>query len=324
VQPVKAGRNTLFIQRGGGKVREMSYEFKLDSFNALDISAPAQHLLIGQVTQMAIQNNPQQLVWMCRADGGLIGLTYEKEQEVVAFHQHALGGFYDAAKTIPAKVESVACIPSPDGTRDDLWVLVNRYINGANRRYIEVMSKMWDHGDPLPYCVYLDSSDQYVGSPATTISGLTWLEGQTVQVLADGMTHIDCVVSGGAITLSRSASVVQVGFTYNSDGQTLRAEAGGQDGTAQAKLKRIHRASVRLMDTIGFQMGASFSDLIEVPFLSSATQMNNPIPLFNGDKGWIYIEDTFDQNGKLCWRQNLPLPMNLQMIVMQLETEDAG
>ena len=324
VLPVKAGRYTLFIQRDSRKIRELAYLFQIDGFQALDVSAVSEHLLNAGINQLAIQKTPQQIIWMARNDGTLIGLTYEKEQEVVAFHQHTIGGFYDSAKTIPAKVESVACIPAPDTSRDELWVLVNRNINGVQKRYIEVMTKLWTHGDAVQNAVFLDSSSLYSGAPATHISGLSWLEGQTVQVLADGATRPDCVVSGGAINLTTAASVVQVGFTYNSDGMTLKPEAGAADGTAQAKLKRVHRAAFRLLDTVGLQVGATFSDLIEVPFRSSANQMDNAVPLFSDDKAWITIEDTYERGGQLCWRQSQPLPANIQLIVAQLETQDAG
>ena len=324
VLPVKAGRYTLFIQRDSRKIRELAYLFQIDGFQALDVSAVSEHLLNAGINQLAIQKTPQQIIWMARNDGTLIGLTYEKEQEVVAFHQHTIGGFYDSAKTIPAKVESVACIPAPDTSRDELWVLVNRNINGVQKRYIEVMTKLWTHGDAVQNAVFLDSSSLYSGAPATHISGLSWLEGQTVQVLADGATRPDCVVSGGAINLTTEASVVQVGFTYNSDGMTLKPEAGAADGTAQAKLKRVHRAAFRLLDTVGLQVGATFSDLIEVPFRSSANQMDNAVPLFSDDKAWITIEDTYERGGQLCWRQSQPLPANIQLIVAQLETQDAG
>ena len=37
-----------------------------------------------------------------------------------------------------AKVESVACIDN-DGDEDQVWLIVNRYINGATKRYVEYL-----------------------------------------------------------------------------------------------------------------------------------------------------------------------------------------
>lgn len=324
VQPIKAGRYTLFVQRDARKLREMGYLFQIDGFQALDVSAVSEHLLLNGITQMALQKTPQQIAWMVRGDGELIGMTYEKEQEVIGFHQHAFGGYSNAGHTDAANVESVACIPAPDGTRDEVWVLTQRYINGQIKRYIEVMTKMWNTGDNVADAVYLDCSSSYSGSPATHISGLTWLEGETVQVLADGATHPDCVVSAGAITLNFAASKVQVGYTYNSDAKTLRIEAGGADGTSQVKLKRIHRVGVRLLDTIGLQIGPSFSDMEIVPFRSSADAMDEGLPAFSDDKAWISINDSYTRAGQLCLRQAQPLPANVQLIVAQLETQDGG
>lgn len=324
VQPVRAGRHTLFVQRDGRKLREMAYLFQIDGFQALDVSAAAEHLLAGGVKEMVVQKTPQQIVWMVRNDGALVGMTYEKEQEVLGLHEHRIGGWSDPGKTQPARVESVCCIPSTDGSRDEVWLLVKRVVDGAEVRYIEVMSKMWGQEDGLENMIYLDASATYTGSAATTISGLDWLEGETVQVLANGATHPECNVASGAIHLNFPATTVQVGLPYTSDAQTLRIEAGGADGAAQSKLKRIHRVGVRLLQTVGLKVGPAFDNLETIPFRSSADRMDQHVTPFSEDKAWISISDTYNRNGYLCLRQDQPLPCNVQLLVAQLETQDGG
>jgi hypothetical protein len=41
---------------------------------------------------MALQRNPDVIVWMTLADGTLISMTYEREQNVIAFARHIIGG----------------------------------------------------------------------------------------------------------------------------------------------------------------------------------------------------------------------------------------
>ena len=94
---------------------------------------------------------------------------------------------------------------------------------------------------------FVDSGLTYTGVPADTISGLDHLEGETVQVLADGASHPDCLVTGGTIELNREAAVVQAGLGYATALRTMRVEAGAQMGTAQGKIKRIHRVVLRLL-----------------------------------------------------------------------------
>lgn len=264
-------------------------------------------------------------MWFVRNDGTFVGMTYDKDQEVCGWHQHAFGGYSDSGKTLPPVVESVACIPSPDTTRDEVWVAVKRYINGAVVRSVELLTKPWEDGDTMKYGVFLDSSAQYDSTATTTISGLTWLKGQTVGVLADGAAHPDCVVdSSGAITLSRSASTVQVGLKYTSSGKTLRIEAGGADGPSQGKLKRIHRTVVRFFQSVGLSMGSSAPGIgsYPEPWRTSADLMDNPVSLYDGDKRWAY-EGTWDPEGQIYFETSDPLPCNITMLMAQLETQDA-
>ena len=74
------------------------------------------------------------IVWMVRADGTLIGMTYERDQEVVGWHRHIVGGVSDSDGT-QAQVESVGVIPGTD--RDEVWISVVRSVDGDTKVYIE-------------------------------------------------------------------------------------------------------------------------------------------------------------------------------------------
>jgi len=324
VYPARMGKSTLFVQRTGRKIREMTYQLMMNSFQAADISLLAEHLTKGGIKQLAAQNTPNPVLWVVRNDGTLVGISYEKDQEIVGWHQHQFGGYSDAAQTLPPVIESVAVIPSPTTIRDDLWVCVQRYVNGAVVRTVELLNKYWEDGDAISDAFFVDCGATYSGSSTTTVSGLTWLKGQTVSVLADGSVHPDCVVnSSGVITLSRSATKVQVGLGYNSDGRTMRIEAGGADGTAQGKLKRIHRAIFRIFQSVGLKVAATSASTYPEPFRSSADKMDNPVALYTGDKRWAW-DGSYELEGQIFWRQSDPLPSNVLMVVAQLETQDGG
>lgn len=325
IMTLRVGKATLFIQRTGRKLRELFYQFTYNTFQALDISLVAEHLTKGGIKQMALQLAPQQIVWIARTDGTLVGMTYDKEQEVVGWHGHVLGGYSNIWNTINALVESVATIPAPNIQRDELWVVVNRYLNGQTTRTVEVMTKMWEDGDVLGNGVFLDSSAEYgSGTPTTTVSGLTWLAGQTVGVLTNGAVHPDCLVSeAGEITLSWEATVVQVGLKYTSRAKTLRVEAGGADGPSQGKMKRIHRAVVRFFQSVGLEMGSDYPGITAYPepFRTSADAMDAPVALFDGDKRWAY-EGTWTPEGQVYFQTSDPLPSNITMLMLQLDTQD--
>lgn len=325
IPPVRMGKATLFVQRTQRKLREMSYQLVMNSFQAPDISLVSEHLTKSGVKQMAGTQAPQPVLWIVRNDGTLVGMSYDKDQDVLGWHRHQLGGYSDAAQTLPPIVESIAVIPSPNTDRDDVWISVQRYVNGAVFRSVELMTKYWEDGDTLPNAFFVDCGATYSGAATTTISGITWLKGQTVSVLADGSVHPNCVVSSsGVVTLQRSATNVQLGLGYNSDGQTMRIEAGGADGPAQGKLKRIHRSIFRFFQSVGLNVQAtSASSPYPEPFRTSADRMDNPVALYTGDKRWTW-DGSYETEGQVFWRQSDPLPSNVLMVVAQLETQDGG
>lgn len=324
VQSVRMGKAAVFVMRNKKKIRELAYVFTVDGFQSPDLTLVGEHVTGSGVTQLATANLPYPIVWATRADGQLIGMTYERDQEVSGWHRHVIGGYSNAGKTSAAIVESVACIPSSDATRDETWVIVNRYINGGTKRYIEVLSKFWSDGDTLPACVFVDASLEYNGVAATTISGLGHLEGQTVQVLADGAAHPDCTVSAGAITLSRSATRVQVGFGYNSTCTTMSIEAGSVDGVAQGKKQRVFRVFARLWQTVGMQWKNNASGAwTSQPFRVTSDPMSAAVPLFSGFVTWAY-ESSFEQGTTVSFRQPQPLPSNVSLLVARIDTEDGN
>lgn len=324
VPPVRVAKAVLFVQRTGRKLREILYEFVAGTFKAYDISLVAEHLTRSGLKQIAVQLAPQQILWMVRQDGTLVGATYDRDQEVNGWHRHYLGGYSDEDQTLPPLVESVASIPAPGIQRDEVWVVVKRWINGAVYRSVEVMAKAWESGDTSPYGVFLDSSAQYNSTPTTTISGLTWLKGQTVGVLTDGATHPDCEVDGdGKITLVREASTVQVGLKYTSIVQTMNLEGGGGDGPSQGKLKRVHRIVLRFWESVGIQLASSTPGVTVYPepWRTPADRMDQAVGLFSGDKRWSY-DGTWDMACDAYWETSDPLPCNVTMLMAQMQTED--
>lgn len=321
VQPVRVARATLFVQRSGRKLRELAYVYVDNGFKAPDMTTLAEHITLGGMTQLAYQQEPQGIVWATRSDGVLLAFTYNREQQVTGWSRHTLGGYSDAAQTVAAKVESIACIPAPDGTRDELWMVVNRYINGQTHRYIEYMTKIWGGGDTLAAATYVDASLSYSGAAATVFSGLGHLEGQMVSALANGAPVSGLTVTGGSVTIPYAATQVQIGLNYNADGKQVRPEAGAADGTSVGKTRRIDRVDFRLIDTVGLKMGPDFNTLQSIQFRTTATPAGQATPLFSGDKTDTFESD-YDFDGQVCFRQDQPLPATIAAIAPQLVEQD--
>lgn len=159
-----------------------------------------------------------------------------------------------------------------------------------------------------------------------TLTGLGYLEGQEIQILGDGATHPNATVTGGQAALQRAIVVAQVGLACDAEIMTMRIEAGAQNGTAQGKVKRIHHVIVRLMETLGMKVGGYNLDrgegtLDEVAFRTSADLMNNPPPIFSGDKD-VPFPEGYNTDGQIRIVADEPLPMTVLALMPQLETHD--
>lgn len=122
----------LFIQKGRTKLKTLSYDYQIDKFRTKDLSARADHLFEEYVGQMAYASRPIPTLYIIRDDGYMITSTFIPEHGVVAFAKQVTDGDF----------ESVAVIPG--GDRDEVWVVVQRNINGSDTRYIEqFQSALW-------------------------------------------------------------------------------------------------------------------------------------------------------------------------------------
>ena len=307
VQPAKVGIETLFVNRAGRKVFSLYNQSDVGGYVASDLLELAEHLTVGRtIARVAWAKNPASLLWCLRSDGTLGALTYRREQQLFAWSRHLLDGF----------VESIAVIPSPDGTTDDLWLVVRRTINGATRRYVEFLAAGFEPADANDKLLmgFVDSGLRYSGPPATTLSGLFHLEGRAVRVVADGALHPDRVVSGGKITLEKAASNVWAGLGYTSRIRTMRLDVPAM-GTAQGKTKRIPRVTVRVHNGIGGAVGpGDESALEELVRRDLADPMDASPPMRSGDFD-VYLAGDFDVDGRLAIVQAEPLPLDVLAIM---------
>ena len=318
IEPVQVADVTLFVQRGARKIREFKFvgDVNTGGYQAPDMTILAEHITKGGITQMAYQQEPDSVVWCIRADGTLLGLTYRREEEVVAWHKHVLGGVFGSGQAV---VESIATLPTDSG-EDSLFMIVKRTIDSVTKRYVEKL-KPFDFGSLSTAAHFVDSGLSYSGSSTTTLTGLYHLRGQTLNILANGSSHPTATVSNGGVTLNSAATTAAVGFSFTSSMQTLRLEAGSVDGTSQGKPKRIHGITLRLFETVGLEVGNSSTDVDRIPFRDSSMAMDAAVPLFTGDKD-IEFRGGFDEDDRIYIQQSQALPMTILAFYPRLNTFD--
>lgn len=323
VAPIRAGKAVLFVQLAGRKLRELAYVFEADGFKAPDMTLLAEHVSTPAMVELAYLKEPQSILFAVRSDGVLLGFTYERDQNVVAWHRHELGGTSDAQGTF-AKVESVASVPTPNADRDEVFMIVERWIGGRSQRNIEVMTKVWESGDLQEDAFHLDAGFTQVDVTATnTITGLAHLEGETVDIYVDGAAHPPVVVTDAKAVLNHTGFIKTVGYSYDSDGETLPVEAGSEDGSSQGKTKRISRLGLWLMDTLGLKVGPDPSKLTEVLVRQWGDNYGQPTAIFTGVTRERF-EGDYDRLGQVYWRCSGPFPATVLALMPQLVTNDDG
>jgi hypothetical protein len=178
----RIGRAVLYVQRAGRKLYEMAYSFESDAFNAPELSLMARHLTQPGIREITFQQEPWSILWVVRTDGLLLGLTYLREQDVVGWHRHKIGGQQ-------VKVLSATTIAGP--TEDELWLAVERRINGATQRSIERMAGAFlpADADDKADAFFVDAGLTFDGAKTQTLSpgvGATVIGTSNVEFTAGG------------------------------------------------------------------------------------------------------------------------------------------
>jgi len=404
-QVMQVGPTILFVQRQKQKLREFGYSFQNDAYVAPDMTLLADHITEGGMDDVEYAQEPDSIWWAARNDGTFLGMTYQREQDIVGWHRHLIGGKgqsctvtvtdYDntlsgtkltftkangtsvtftsttgtagtnefktetnnnttasnlqsainghadftatvssavvtVTETSPqstgfltvnsqdsvrlavtnethAKVKSVTSIT--ETTENEVWIVVERIINGSTVKYIEYLDSTLNQDSGL--------SGTVTGA-STKVTSLDHLEGETVQILIDDAVYPPQKVTNGAVTVSLPSSfaskTIEVGLGFVSTVKTLNVEAGASTGSvAQGRKKRYNEVIVRLLNTVGVTINGD-----QMPFRSSADEMGQPIPAFTGDKrvtnlGW-------DREGKITVQQTQPLPFTILGITGTIST----
>jgi len=193
---------SLFVQRGGTRVREFSYRFEADRYEAANLNLLADHLFTAPVDDIAVQRMPWQVVWFV-SGGKLYGLTFERAQNVAAWHRHETAGDILSVATIRAT-----------GTEDEVWFLVDR---GQGAIFIERFRP--GHMDALPDDGWWQDSAVAVASPAFDVSTAPHLAGLDATGFFSGVAYGPAEVSGADwpfISAMMASGMTLIGSSFGS------------------------------------------------------------------------------------------------------------
>jgi len=156
-----------------------------------------------------------------------------------------------------------------------------------------------------------------------TVSGLDHLNGETVSVQVDGAVpsgEQEYIVSGGTITLSQKAATVHVGLKYDGTMQLLKMNEGAVVG--QTKIRRVYISAIRVLKSLGFKIGKSFSNLDRVILQNVNDPLTQGPALFSGDIE-KFIETSWRPDDEIIIHIDHPLPLFILAIFIRSEVEES-
>jgi hypothetical protein len=255
VRPVVVGNSVLYLQARDSIFRDLEFSQQVEGLAGKDLTIFASHLFDGFTFVSAdYAQTPDSTLWCVRSDGGLLGLTYLKEQQIMGWHRHDTDGGDD--------FEDVCVIPEPG--QDAVYVIVRRTIGGGSKRYIERI-------EPRAFlpaafdtdAFFVDSGLSYSGAAVSSVSGLDHLEGREVDVVADGSYVGRRTVSAGEVSFGVQATNVHVGVPIVAEIETLDVDSPGT--SLRDKVKRPQGASLVVdRSNTTFKIGPSIAQLTPV------------------------------------------------------------
>lgn len=206
VSPIIIGGSVIFVQARGTVVRDLGFDYQTDGYRGNDLTIFSTHLFDGyMITDWAYQQIPHSIVWAVRDDGTLLGLTYVKDQQMVAWHRHDFDG----------TVEQVCVVP--EGDEDALYLVIKRTIDGHTKRYVERMETR-----------LIDDIVDYVGMDcALSYDGRNTSDSHSMTLSGSGWTYTDTLTLTSSTSFFSASDVDNEIHLVGSDGTIIRFHIDG-------------------------------------------------------------------------------------------------
>lgn len=315
IPPHKIDTTTVFAQRGSSKIRVLQAgQFSDDNLTAVEADILSEHVTSQGAVSSTYQEVPHSTVWYEMTDGTLAAFTHNKLENIYAWHTHQIGGTSAAVKSLTSV---------PGATTSQVWLIVSRTINGATQQYVEYFEDDFSGTDATigTTAKFLDSGVLVTNSPASaTVGGLWHLEGDTVQILADGKVVPEATVSNGTITLPYTASSIMVGYNYTAEVELLPLDVGSRIGSAAGSKARSNEIIVKFADTIGATIGADSTSAVTDEFRKPGDSMDTAVPLFTGEKR--VAGGPWGEEASAYIKQDQQLPMTIYAVIVKVESND--
>ena len=303
VNAIFAADSILYVERGASNVREFTYSLQVDKHVSNNLNVLSSDITKSGIKTASYQNKPRPMLWCVLNDGNMATLTFQKDQEVIAWSLQTTSGYF----------KDVAVIPTNED-EDEVWVVVER----DSGQYIEQFKSM-DWGEDVNDCWFVDSGLDYSGTATDTFAGLSHLDGETVSIYADGIVCPDVVVSSNSVAITNSASNVIIGLSYTSKLETVPIFLDLQD---RAMNKKITALDIDFYKTGYCEYGfGRNSKLTPIHFFDLDTPFTSRQPLYTSDFDFKTVSFPYGHRKKatIYLENSKPVPMTVRSIAVNVE-----
>lgn len=254
--PVINDDTIVFIQRLQRTIRSLSYDYNQDAFVGPELTILAEGLTVGGIKKVVFQKEPNNTYWCLKEDGSLLSLTYDKSQDVIGWSKSKLAGS-------DVKIIDLAVLPSDVYGQDVLLLCTERRIkqtvNGVQqtvvRRYLEMLSRNFNNDIAQKDVLYLDDAIRLTNTtPMEYITGLDYLEGETVRVMDEGAYVGDYKVTDGTIHLDSKCKDVWVGLPYSASFETLERDFQDKQLSTKMSKLRVYKLKMYIERSLGISV----------------------------------------------------------------------
>lgn len=304
VTPVIFDNDVIFFDKGGRKVKNINVFATTQHYETRNISVLSPHLVDVPYSAAVFENSTVKdgnWLFMTNSGSNINGAlsVYQSvpEQEITAW------SLTTAADTVggEGKFRHVVC------DEETAYFIVERIVGGNTRLFIEKLSF-----DTYMDAVTLDADSI---TPIDTITGLDYLNGETVGVVGDNAPMQDRVVENGEITLEYEVTSYQVGLKWEPEIVPLPVNFTLPGGNNLYQPKNIKSVYVDFYESTGIRVNG---DLIP-PYRIDDDVYNSPPNL---QTGAIQVQPMggWDPNQEISITQTVPMAMQILGICFVVET----
>lgn len=300
IQPIFIDNQIIFVDTASNVIN-MIWDISTSAFNTNNISVMSSSLINTPVDTTSFYEP--------KATDGFYALFVNGDGTLAVYqtlHEQGIGAWslMNTSVTInDTEIPSQYLHIISSDTR--CWVLARRTIlvGGVQTHKVFI--------EEISFNVLTDAAKQVTfGSPTTTVTGLGYLEGCTVNVKGDGYVLADQVVTGGQITTERASSIYEVGLNYVSQFTPLPIALPQQFGVLY-KPKHIRNLYIRYYQSIGVTVLGYDLAIVTMQHqtLGEVPDPKNGVFEVTPMQGWNSFEA--DDASDINIMQTNPLPMTI-------------